>query len=122
MTMECVAVPIQFAVYECCMMYFKEKGDDSKSVKNVFISSVISGALAGILTNPMETITTQAQTDPKMAKQTWKKVKGDIVRGELDFLWRGIGARAVYSALSTFIMFLAIEEMGKVFNVDITGI
>lgn len=57
MTMECVAVPIQFAVYESCMMYFKEE-DDSKPIKHVFISSMISGALAGILTNPMETITT----------------------------------------------------------------
>ena len=103
------------------MMHLKEK-DDSKPIKHVFISSIISGALAGILTNPMETITTQAQTDPEMAKKTWSRVKGELRKGQFDILYRGIGARAVYSALSTFIMFLAIEEMGKVFNVDITGI
>jgi hypothetical protein len=77
------------------------------------IAGGTAGACAAAVTNSLEAITVQQQTNPNF------KVKELLQKEGYALLTRGLAARIYYNGLQSIVLFNLIKYIGKVFNVQI---
>jgi hypothetical protein len=111
---------VQIAMYETCIAHYKREYPE-KYLGNEFYyisqTAFLCGAFGSALSNPLEVISVNKQTDPTCLIR-------NIVRnqGLYNLLSRGILARTCYHSTQAVALWLLIHYTGMAFNVDLTEI
>ena len=113
----CTCVSIQFTIYEFMMKNYKttlgmEKFQENEFYYN-FVASTVGGAVGSGLTNCMDVVTVNKQTDPNT-------VIMDLIRKErFNLFTKGLMARIFYNTFQSILFFNLVVGIGKIYNVEL---
>lgn len=111
-------IGFQFTLYET-MMNSAKKGKTTEEFKAIemrtnVVASFLAGGIAAAITNPLECITVNKQTDPNFRIGAFIKEEG---------LWnmcvKGLAPRVAYNSLQSIMFFTMVLELGKLYNVNL---
>jgi len=105
-------VGIQFGLYNFIVNQYRMKQKSELLVppmRVIILASVISGGLASIISNPLETIT--------VMKQTGKNIQFDMLYKK-EIWCRGLLPRLAYNIILTTALFFSLEYASALFNVQ----
>ena len=81
---------------------------------DVLLAGAFSGAIAGFLTNSVELLAVNKQTDCKFSVRKFLQEKGSIHC----LLFQGVGARTFYYSLQACLLFYLLEKLKIYLSVD----
>ena len=105
-------VGLQFGFYNWIVNRFRKKSNSNSLVPPTWViafASITSGALASVLTNPLETWTVMVQTGKNIRLVLF-------LRREIFF--RGLLPRVTYNMALTTALFFSLEHVSALFNVQ----
>jgi len=114
----CITVSIQFTIYEYAMLYYKNKYTPEEfELKEVYcnmIASTWAGAIASAMTNCLEVVTVNKQTNPELKIMEMVRAQG------LRLLTKGLLARVYYNSMQSVVFFNLVLYIGKKYNVELS--
>ena len=100
------------------MNYFKHKYGDKefkeREMKINVAGSFFAGGIAAGLTNPLECITVNKQTNMDFNIKEFVKQEGIK-----NVCLKGLGPRVAYNCLQSIVFFTMVLELGKLYNVNL---
>ncbi|TNV77489.1 hypothetical protein FGO68_gene7830 [Halteria grandinella] len=118
---------VQFSLFESILLYLEihsgvrqqhqanPHGAKDHSWLHISIASFLAGALGGLLTNPIEFLAVNIQTQENFSTMKYIRQKGVIY----DMMFKGGLWRSVYHGLQAVLFFIIWQEYAMHLNVDI---
>ena len=104
---------LQFSIYEWILIQSKRRVEDFAKWEFYLnmVAGCIGGGAAAAVTNGLEAITVQKQTQPD------KKLRALIQSQGWELMTKGVTARVGYNAVQSIVLFNLVKYIGKVFDV-----
>ena len=80
----------------------------------VIRASIISGIIAGFLTNPLEVIVVRKQTQSGQSVMQIFKQEG------VNLFTKGLQAKLMFTTLQSIVLFMSMNHVGKLFNTNLS--
>eukprot|EP00347_Sterkiella_histriomuscorum_P008609 403344440 len=112
-----VSVSLQFTIYEYVITFYKRLYGENYSqieLTSNIVASFLGGVISSALTNSLEVLTLQKQANPEV------KLLQIIKQERIKLFYKGLSARVLYHSFQSIVFFNLVNQIGKIYNVELS--